>query len=203
MDTGHFCPISMTYAVIPSLRVQPELAAVWEPRALSSTYDPAFRPAEEKADAMFGMAMTEKQGGSDVRANRSSAEPIEGGGPGTAYRLTGHKWFCSAPMSDAFLVLAKVGSDAAVSGAQRRGIWEGSRARSWSATATPPWPTPSSRPGSPARVVGPSGPSRPRSTRRPSWPARCPRWPDPTGSRRSSPSPERSRPIVSHCLPTG
>jgi putative acyl-CoA dehydrogenase len=109
VDAGHSCPISMTYAVIPSLRHQPDLAAEWEPRALSATYDPTFRPASEKAGAIFGMAMTEKQGGSDVRANTSSAVPIEGGGPGTAYRLTGHKWFCSAPMSDAFLVLAKIG----------------------------------------------------------------------------------------------
>jgi putative acyl-CoA dehydrogenase len=113
VDAGHFCPISMTYAVIPSLRHQPELAEVWEPRATSTTYDPAFRPAEDKAGATFGMAMTEKQGGSDVRANRSSAVPIDGGGPGGAYALTGHKWFCSAPMSDAFLVLAKVGAEAA------------------------------------------------------------------------------------------
>jgi putative acyl-CoA dehydrogenase len=110
VDAGHFCPISMTYAVIPSLRHQPELAAEWEPRALSDTYDPSFRPAAEKAGAIFGMAMTEKQGGSDVRANTSSAVPMDGGGPGGAYRLTGHKWFCSAPMSDAFLVLAKIGT---------------------------------------------------------------------------------------------
>jgi putative acyl-CoA dehydrogenase len=109
VDAGHFCPISMTYAVIPSLRVQPELAAEWEPRAVSRTYDPSSRPAAEKAGAIFGMAMTEKQGGSDVRANTTCAVALDGGGPGTAYALTGHKWFCSAPMSDAFLVLAKVG----------------------------------------------------------------------------------------------
>ncbi len=108
VDAGHMCPMSMTYAVVPSLRRQPDLAAEWEPRATSRTYDPSFRPAAEKAGATFGMAMTEKQGGSDVRANTTRAEPLEGGGPGTAYRLTGHKWFCSAPMSDAFLVLAKI-----------------------------------------------------------------------------------------------
>jgi putative acyl-CoA dehydrogenase len=110
VDSGHMCPISMTYAVIPSLRMQPDLADVWEPRATSDTYDPSFRPAEEKAGAIFGMAMTEKQGGSDVRANSTRAVPLDGGEPGTAYSLTGHKWFCSAPMSDAFLVLAQTGS---------------------------------------------------------------------------------------------
>ena len=103
VDAGHLCPISMTYAVIPSLRHQPALAAEWEPRALSDTYDPRFLPAQEKAGAIFGMAMTEKQGGSDVRANATRAEPVGGG----EYLLTGHKWFCSAPMSDAFLVLAQ------------------------------------------------------------------------------------------------
>jgi putative acyl-CoA dehydrogenase len=115
VDSGHFCPLSMTYAVIPSLRLEPDLAAEWEPRALSDRYDPSSRPAAEKAGAIFGMAMTEKQGGSDVRANTTSAAPLEGGGPGRPYRLTGHKWFCSAPMSDAFLVLAKIGGAAAPS----------------------------------------------------------------------------------------
>jgi putative acyl-CoA dehydrogenase len=110
VDGGHMCPMSMTYAVVPSLRHEPDLAAEWEPRAVSGTYDPSFRPAAEKAGAIFGMAMTEKQGGSDVRANTTAAVPLDGGGPGTAYALTGHKWFCSAPMSDAFLVLAKVGA---------------------------------------------------------------------------------------------
>jgi putative acyl-CoA dehydrogenase len=107
VDAGHMCPMSMTYAVVPSLRLQPDVAAQWEPRALSATYDPAFRPAEEKAGATFGMAMTEKQGGSDVRANSTRAQPVGAGGPGAEYLLTGHKWFCSAPMSDAFLVLAQ------------------------------------------------------------------------------------------------
>jgi putative acyl-CoA dehydrogenase len=115
VDGGHMCPISMTYAVIPSLRHQPEVAAEWEPRAVSDTYDPSFLPAADKAGAIFGMAMTEKQGGSDVRANTTSAVAVDGGGPGGEYRLTGHKWFCSAPMSDAFLVLAKVGTQDAPS----------------------------------------------------------------------------------------
>jgi putative acyl-CoA dehydrogenase len=107
VDAGHGCPISMTHAVVPALRAQPELAAFWEPLIFASTYDSLLRPAAEKGSALFGMAMTEKQGGSDVRANTTRAEAIDGGGPGRAYRLTGHKWFCSAPMCDAFLVLAQ------------------------------------------------------------------------------------------------
>ena len=106
IDAGHFCPMSMTYAAVPSLRAQPELARQWVPRVVGRAYDPTFRPAEHKAGATFGMAMTEKQGGSDVRANTTRAEPAGEGGPGAEHRLTGHKWFCSAPMSDAFLVLA-------------------------------------------------------------------------------------------------
>jgi len=107
VDMGHTCPISMTYSAVASLRVQPELAAEWEPRLAARAYDPRFRPASEKAGALVGMAMTEKQGGSDVRSNTTRAEPTGGGGPGGEYRLTGHKWFCSAPMCDAFLVLAQ------------------------------------------------------------------------------------------------
>jgi putative acyl-CoA dehydrogenase len=97
----------MTYAAVPALRTQPELSALWEPLIFATTYDPQLRLATEKGSALFGMAMTEKQGGSDVRANTTRAEPVVGGGPGRAYRLTGHKWFCSAPMCDAFLVLAQ------------------------------------------------------------------------------------------------
>lgn len=106
-ESGHGCPISMTHAAIPALRAQPNLAAVWEPLAFASTYDRALRPAREKGSAIFGMAMTEKQGGSDVRANTTRATPLGAGGPGAQYALVGHKWFCSAPMSDAFLVLAQ------------------------------------------------------------------------------------------------
>jgi len=102
VDGGHICPISMTYSSVPALRHAPALAAEWEPRLTSRTYDPANRPAAEKAGATCGMAMTEKQGGSDVRANTTVARP-----DGDGYRLTGHKWFCSAPMSDGFLVLAQ------------------------------------------------------------------------------------------------
>ena len=106
VEAGHGCPISMTFSVIPALRMQPEVAAQWEPRILSTEYDPRMRPADEKTGATCGMAMTEKQGGSDVRANTTRAVSIGRGGPGTEYLLTGHKWFCSAPMCDAFLVLA-------------------------------------------------------------------------------------------------
>jgi putative acyl-CoA dehydrogenase len=106
-EAGHSCPISMTYAAVPSLRRQPEVAQQWVPRIASTTYDPRFQPAESKHGAILGMAMTEKQGGSDVRANTSRAAPVGRGGPGGEYRLTGHKWFCSAPMSDGFLMLAQ------------------------------------------------------------------------------------------------
>ncbi len=106
-EAGIGCPISMTYSVLPALRAQPELAAEWEPRFLSDQYDPRNAPAPEKSGALAGMGMTEKQGGTDVRANSTVARPVNGGGPGAEYELTGHKWFMSAPMCDAFLVLAQ------------------------------------------------------------------------------------------------
>ncbi|HEX6970585.1 MAG TPA: acyl-CoA dehydrogenase family protein [Micromonosporaceae bacterium] len=108
VEPGHCCPISMTYSALPTLRHQPELAARWEPLLARRGYDPRLAPAEEKPGVLFGMAMTEKQGGSDVRANTTRAVPA---GDTGGYLLTGHKWFCSAPMSDAFLVLAKIGDD--------------------------------------------------------------------------------------------
>jgi putative acyl-CoA dehydrogenase len=107
VEAGHGCPISMTFASIPALRLQPDVAAEWVPRFTSLEYDPGLRPVGEKQGALCGMAMTEKQGGSDVRANTTYAEPVAAGGPGEEYLLTGHKWFCSAPMCDAFLVLAQ------------------------------------------------------------------------------------------------
>ena len=107
VDAGHICPISMTYSVVPALRYQPELAEIWEPRLTSRDYDPRSLPAPDKRGATFGMGLTEKQGGSDVRSNTTEATPLETGGPGTAYLLIGHKWFCSAPMSDGFLVLGR------------------------------------------------------------------------------------------------
>ncbi|MEW5355989.1 acyl-CoA dehydrogenase family protein [Streptomyces sp. 16-176A] len=104
VEAGTCCPLSMTHAAVPALRADPELAAEWEPRLTSVVYDRELRPAHLKPGALFGMGMTEKQGGSDVRANTTAARPLaESGG----YELTGHKWFCSAPMSDAFLVLAQ------------------------------------------------------------------------------------------------
>jgi putative acyl-CoA dehydrogenase len=106
-EAGFCCPITMTFAVVPALRAQPELAAEWEPRLMARTYDPELRPAGEKASAIAGMAMTEKQGGSDVRANTTVAKPLNGGGAGEEYEIHGHKWFCSAPMCDIFLVLAQ------------------------------------------------------------------------------------------------
>jgi putative acyl-CoA dehydrogenase len=102
-ECGHICPMTMTNASLASLKQAPELFAEWAPRILSRSYDRNFRPAAEKRGVTLGMGMTEKQGGTDVRANTTRAEPGEGG----LYRLTGHKWFFSAPMSDAFLVLAQ------------------------------------------------------------------------------------------------
>lgn len=107
IESGHICPVTMTFAVVPTLRKQPELAAEWEPLVTSLAYDPRFRPKDGKAGVIMGMAMTEKQGGSDVRANSTRAVPLTGGGPGAEYLLMGHKWFCSAPMSDGFMVLAQ------------------------------------------------------------------------------------------------
>ena len=108
MEAGHCCPITMTNACVPTLLLQPDLAAEWLPRILSRNYDSAFRPAVEKTGVTLGMGMTEKQGGTDVRANTTQAAPAKGaGGPGAEYILTGHKWFMSAPMCDAFLVLAQ------------------------------------------------------------------------------------------------
>ena len=101
-DGGVCCPMSMTYASLPALREEPALAKEWEPRITANAYDQRFIPPTDKNAATIGMAMTEKQGGSDVRANTTRAEP-----DGDAYVLTGHKWFCSAPMCDAFLTLAQ------------------------------------------------------------------------------------------------
>ncbi|MGO1167399.1 MAG: acyl-CoA dehydrogenase family protein [Janibacter sp.] len=115
-EPGHICPITMTNAAVPALRHSPELAARWEPLLASREYDFGLREASTKAGAIAGMGMTEKQGGSDVRVNSTRAVATPGGPlTGTTYRLTGHKWFCSAPMSDVFLVLAATSPDAAPS----------------------------------------------------------------------------------------
>jgi len=102
-DAGHLCPISMTYAVVPALRATPELSARYEPLLTNRVYDHGLRPPLGKGGLIAGMSMTEKQGGSDVRANTTRAVPQ----PDGSYRLTGHKWFTSAPMSDLFLTLAQ------------------------------------------------------------------------------------------------
>ena len=103
-ELGHTCPISMTFSAVAALRTDPELARQWEPRILTSIYDPRFRPATEKRGILVGMGMTERQGGSDVRTNSTRAERLP---PSQEYLITGHKWFCSAPMCDAFLILAQ------------------------------------------------------------------------------------------------
>jgi putative acyl-CoA dehydrogenase len=102
-DFGHLCPMSMSYSVVPALRHAPELARRYEPLLTTRVYDPGSRPPETKQGLLAGMSMTEKQGGSDVRANTTRAVPSADG----SYRLTGHKWFTSAPMNDLFLVLAQ------------------------------------------------------------------------------------------------
>ncbi len=106
-DAGFGCPVSMTHSAVPALRAQPELADEWEPRFTSTQYDRRAIPAAQKTGALCGMAMTEKQGGSDLHTNITRARPLRAGGPGTEYAISGHKWFCSAPMCDAFLVLAQ------------------------------------------------------------------------------------------------
>ncbi|WP_042421559.1 isovaleryl-CoA dehydrogenase [Comamonas granuli] len=106
-EAGHGCPITMTFAAIPTLRLQPDLAAQWAPKITARVYDPRNVPVAQKVGVTIGMAMTEKQGGSDVRANTTQAYPVGQGGPGQMYELVGHKYFVSAPMCDAFLVLAQ------------------------------------------------------------------------------------------------
>ena len=106
-EGGVMCPMAMAYSVVPSLRTTPSIENEWMPRMMSTKYDRRDIPASEKSGAMIGMFMTEKQGGSDVRANSTTATPIGAStGIGTDYVLKGHKFFCSAPMCDAFLVLA-------------------------------------------------------------------------------------------------
>ncbi|MES9972389.1 MAG: acyl-CoA dehydrogenase family protein [Candidatus Thiodiazotropha sp.] len=105
-DPGSGCPLTMTFSSIPTLRHQAEIAQTWIPKITASIYDPRNLPYYEKAGLTIGMAMTEKQGGSDLRANTTRASAIDVTGPGEQYELVGHKWFCSAPMSDAFLTTA-------------------------------------------------------------------------------------------------
>ncbi|WP_299693990.1 acyl-CoA dehydrogenase family protein [uncultured Tateyamaria sp.] len=102
VEPGHCCPLTMTYAAVPALAAQPDLANLWVPKLTARAYDPRALPVAQKRSATLGMAMTEKQGGSDVRSNTTMAQR-----DGGHWRLTGHKWFCSAPMSDGFLTLAQ------------------------------------------------------------------------------------------------
>ena len=101
-EAGTMCPINMTYAAVPALRTEPSVSGPWLDKLIGGRYDAPLRPIAGKAGITVGMAMTEKQGGSDVRANTTRAEDLGQG----LYRLIGHKWFCSAPMSDGFLTLA-------------------------------------------------------------------------------------------------
>ena len=103
LEAGHLCPVSMTYAVVPALRHAPDLAKTYEPLLTSRVYEAGLRAPAEKPGLLAGMGMTEKQGGTDVRANSTAATEA---GDGT-WRLRGHKWFTSAPMNDLFLVLAQ------------------------------------------------------------------------------------------------
>ncbi|MGC1819022.1 MAG: acyl-CoA dehydrogenase family protein [Casimicrobiaceae bacterium] len=107
VEAGHGCPITMTFAAVPSLRTTPDLAKIWEPKITARVYDPRNVPDCCKQGLTIGMAMTEKQGGSDVRANTTRAHPLATAGSGEAYELVGHKYFVSAPMCDAFMVLAQ------------------------------------------------------------------------------------------------
>ncbi len=108
VDNGAQCPVTMTYASVPALRHAPALAREWLPKILARSYDPRALPVGQKQGALIGMGMTEKQGGSDVRANTTSADPL--GGPDDPWSIVGHKWFFSAPQSDAHLILAQTGA---------------------------------------------------------------------------------------------
>jgi len=214
-DAGHTCPVSMTYAIVPALRHAPELAQRFEPLLASTAYDPVLGPPEGKRGLIAGMSMTEKQGGSDVRANTTRAVPVPGDGPGS-YRLTGHKWFTSAPMSDVFLVLAqapgglscfllpRVLPDGTRNGMHLQRLKDklGNRsnasaeveydgAAAWPGTAIRPWPTRSPRPGSAGTGAARSARCRPAPTRAPSS----------SGSLRRPPHPDRFAPV--HRAPPG
>ena len=107
VEAGHGCPVTMTFASVPALQRSPALAKAWLPKILACDYDPRNLPVTEKRAVTIGMGMTEKQGGSDVRANTTFATPLGQSADGDLYALTGHKWFLSAPMCDAFLMLAQ------------------------------------------------------------------------------------------------
>src|SRR5215468_9936630 len=210
-EAGHGCPISMTYAVVPALRHAPELAGRFEPLLVTCAYDPGLRPPEGKRGLLSGMAMTEKQGGSDVRANTTRAEPVPGAGAG-AHLLTGHKWFCSAPMCDLFLTLAQAPAGLTCFLLPR--VLPGGDANpcacNGSRTSSATGPTPRPRSSSTARWPGRSvswAAAWPRSSRwsaRPGWtassaaqrasgPPRSPRCTTPATARRSAKNSRPSR----------
>jgi putative acyl-CoA dehydrogenase len=110
IESGSLCPTTMTFASIPVLRQEPALFAALQAKLFSCEHDPRDLPLEQKESILIGMGMTEKQGGSDVRTNTTVARPLAAGGRGAAYALTGHKWFFSAPMCDAHMVLARTGA---------------------------------------------------------------------------------------------
>src|SRR5690606_26960880 len=105
-ENGTACPTGMTYSAVPALRGTPGVEDVWIPALNSTEYDPRPLPIAQKTGATMGMTLTEKQGGSDLRANTTRARPLGARGRGEAYEITGHKWFCSAPMCDGFFTLA-------------------------------------------------------------------------------------------------
>ena len=107
IDAGHGCPLTMTFASVPTIKLCPSVAETWLPKILNTAYQPENVPYFEKTAVTIGMGMTEKQGGSDVRANTTVAEPVKESGNGALYTINGHKWFLSAPMCDAFLMLAQ------------------------------------------------------------------------------------------------
>lgn len=107
VESGHGCPLTMTFASVPTLKLTAAIADEWLPKVLACAYDPRNVPHTEKQAVTIGMGMTEKQGGSDVRSNTTRAVAASASGPGEPYELAGHKWFTSAPMCDAFLVLAQ------------------------------------------------------------------------------------------------
>lgn len=107
IEPGSQCPTTMTYGSVPALKRDAAIATEWLPKIYARAYDPANKPVQQKTNALIGMGMTEKQGGSDVRANTTVAAPVGKSGPGAEYTITGHKWFFSCPQIDAHLVLAQ------------------------------------------------------------------------------------------------
>ncbi len=123
VEAGHGCPLTMTFASVPTLKLTPSVAEQWLPKVLNNDYEPDNKPWYEKSSLTIGMGMTEKQGGSDVRANTSVARARGARGPGELYEVTGHKWFLSAPMCDGFLMLAQAEGGLSCFLGHGRGSW--------------------------------------------------------------------------------